>query len=377
MVAFLQGQGAEASQAVIRGAITSAYEEIATAHRWSFLQRHGRIVVNARQTGTTAVYDHTGGASERLLTVSGDDTLPTAWAEDAAIRFGDDDIVCDIESYLTTTTATLDAQMNPGADVAASSYVLYQRWARLPSDFVAFTGPFGETNWRLGQEISLSEMLGMDRYNSSSGDIRYYAIGDVPDLYGRKALYLYPQMDSTRTIDFHYLRRPRELRFTGHDSSDIVGTVAVTSGSGAVTGTSTVFRTEHVGSIFRQGDSATVAPTGRIGATPFVEERSVSAFTSTTAITLDGNIQTTRSGKKYRITDPIDLGRVAHNAFLRCCEKHLATAKKLEHWQRINDEAEKSLLDAMGADNATFYDPATSLPYAAAWPQGDPSFDNE
>ncbi len=366
LVDFMEGQGKPASQPAIRRAIQAAYEDIATAHRWSFLERHSRVLVDARETGTTAVFDFTGGTHERQLTVSGDDTFPT-WAEDAAIRFGDDDLVCDIESRKSSTVVTLDATMNPGQDVSTANFVLYRRWIPLPADFISFTGPFAETGWRMGEKISLTAMLGLDRYNSNSGDILYYAIGEVPDLYNRKALYIYPQMETTRTLDFLYLRRPREMRFTGHDANDFVGTIAVTAGSETVTGTSTAFSSDHIGSILRIG-TGTDRPTGRFGLIPYAEERSIVAVASTTSLTLDSTVATTRSAKKYQITDPMDVGRVAHNAFLRLAEKYLVVARKLENWNRVNEMADRSLIDAMAGDNTTVFDPVANLPYPMAGP---------
>lgn len=357
LVDFMAGQGVEVSQPAVRRAIHAAYEDIANAHRWGCLSRHGRIFANARYTtGTALVYDHTGGSNEREATLTGG-VFPS-WAADGAIRFGSSDLVCDVQTRESDTVVTLNAVMNPGQDVTATSYVLYQRWIRLPSDFLAFTGPFTETSWQLGEELSLGEMLGMDRYNSSSGDTIYFSVGEVPDLYGQKALYIYPQMDSLRSIDFSYLRQPRELRYSGHDAADYAGTITVTAGSDALTGTTTSFTSSHVGSIVRIGTSGTVLPSGRFGESPFSEERSILAVSDATNATLDADVTTSRSDVKYRITDPIDIGRVAHNAFLRLAEKHLAIARKLEHFTRISDVADRALLEAMGADNPVITDPS-------------------
>lgn len=361
---FADGHGLPTKQASLRRAIGAAYEELATAHRWSFLERNGRVIANARQVTGTCSYDHTGGASERICTLVG--TTNPSWIDDAAVRLGSDGIVCDVEDGTSGgTTFTLDATLNPGQDVAAASYVLYQRYIRLPSDFRAFTGPMAQKNWRLGQLITLTEMLAFDRYFSTADQIQYYAVAEVADLHDAKALFIHPQPSATETIDFVYIRYPRVLRYTGHDSNDHVGTIAVTAGNATVTGTSTVFDSTMVGAVLRIATDANI-PTGRFGTRPYAEERVITAVASTTSLTLDATVGTTRSGVKYVISDPIDVGRVAKNAFLRLAEKHLSLARPVDEKRQINQivqEADRALLQAMGADNPTYYDPAAATPY--------------
>jgi hypothetical protein len=363
LVEFSQGQDSEASKPLVRRCVQAAYEELATVFRWSFLERQGRVILNARQTGTGAVYDHTGSTYERELTLTGaGDTLPS-WAKDGAIRLGSSDVVCDIQSVKDSTTATLNAQTNPGQDVASSSYVLYQRWVQLPDDFLAFTGPMAESSWQLGHPVTLTEMLALDRYNSAAGDLRYYHVAEVPDLYGQKALYFFPQPISTQTLDFVYTRQPRPLRYTGIDSACHQGTISVTAGSATVSGSGTAFDSGMIGSVLRIGTDATNPPNGRFGEYPWAEERAIHAVASATSLTLDVGVETTRSGVKCRISDPIDVGRIAHNAFLRLAEKHLAMAKNYKQAARIETAAYQALMQAKGADNNTYYDPLTDSPW--------------
>ena len=115
------------AQDALRHCIQGAYREIIQAHDWSFLHVLGRIHLHALYDTGTAAYDHTGGASERLVTLTSG-TVPT-WAnssEDAVIKI--DEAICEIEDYKSTTTFTLDATLNPGQDVAAgTSYQIYPR----------------------------------------------------------------------------------------------------------------------------------------------------------------------------------------------------------------------------------------------------------
>ncbi len=345
---FMTGRQS-ASQPMLRRAIQSAYREVAGAHNWSFLLKPGRVQLKAAQTSSTITYDHTGGTYERELTLASG-TWPEAWVEDAVVRIGD--AVHQIEDYKTSTVVTLDATMNPGQDVAAgTSYTLYPQWYALPADFESFMGPAGEDTWRLGQYVSPADMHNLHRYRDSTGSLKYYTVTEVPDLLGSLGLFLEPASDSTETCDYVYKRRPRELRYWGHDSaSDFAGTIAVSASAKAVTGTGTAFAAAHVGSILRIS-SDTSKPTGREGPNPYVEERSIETWTDATHITLDANVETNRNGVKYVIADPIDLGQSAWDAFLRCCEKHLAIICNLEDQALIVGQARESLFRAKGRAN--------------------------
>ncbi|GAG22832.1 unnamed protein product, partial [marine sediment metagenome] len=92
---FADGRGLTTKTGTLARAVEGAYDELAMSHRWTFLRRGGRVIINERQTTGSCSYDHTGGASERLCTLT-TGTNPS-WIEDAAVRLGDDSIVCDVE----------------------------------------------------------------------------------------------------------------------------------------------------------------------------------------------------------------------------------------------------------------------------------------
>lgn len=349
---FLQGHGESAHQAQMRRCVQAAYREITAAHDWSFLQTPGRIQLVAAQTTGTVTYDHTGGTYERMVTST---VAWPSWVEDASIRM--DSVVSDVELLKDNADpyiVTLDATNNPGADVAAlTTYTLYPRWYALPADFVAFSGTIEDSSWLLGEYVTPKEWLQLDRYRSTTGDVQYYTIMSVPDLYGQMGLFVHPASDSTETIDFIYKRRPRPLRYSGYDSAEAVGTVSATADSATLTGSGTSFDDAYVGSVIRIGTSTTYQPTGLEGAYPYAEQRSIEAVTSGTTVTLtmDAAAQTSRSGVKYRITDPIDIDVAAWDAFLGCCEKHMARIKRMKDADAITRAADLALRLAKGADS--------------------------
>ena len=346
---FARAHNASASQPQLRRAIQTAYREIATASQWSFLKVFGRVMLQASAT-VTASFDFTGGAYERLVTLTSG-TFPTD-AANYSIRIGN--WVCDIEEYKTSTTATLDATLNPGEDVASSaSCYLFPRYYLLPNDFMAMGQPHGDEDWYLGEYRSPDELNELLHNDTTTGEIRYYSVGPAPDLYNTNVLYVWPPSDATEPLGFPYYRRPRPLRYSGKESAlDFgTGTVAVTSGSAAVAGTSTAFESDMAGAIFRIGSSATVAPTGMEGKQPYAEQAAIKSVTSATALTLTGNIVTARSGKKYTISDPLDLDVAAYDAFLRCCEKHLANSMNFKDRVQVETAYRQSLAGSKGADH--------------------------
>lgn len=353
------GKG-DASQQVMRGAIRAAYMEIPSLCDWPTLTRPGRIHLRALQSTGTVAFNFTGGAYERQLTLTGA-TWPS-WCVDAVVRF--DGKISHIESKKSDTVVTLDATMNPGEDVASTTYSLFPQWYILPEDFVSLSGPIREDTGYILSKITQTEMLRLYRNEYSTGKPQYYCIAEVPDLYGSLGICLYPVKTESATLDYIYTRRPRRLRHTGHDANDYVGTIAVTAGSATVTGTNTAFNDTMLGAILRIGTDNTHRPTGLEGKYPFIEERSISAIASTTSLTLDNNAATTRSGVKYTVASPIDLGVSLHNLFMRQCEKHLARAHVFEDRERIELAEMEARILAMGT---RMHAQPDDLAYGAEW----------
>jgi hypothetical protein len=345
-----QSYGRSAPQSVLRRAIRAARDEIIAAHQWPFLLANAPILLRARQTTGTVVYDHTGGTSERQLTLTGA-TWPEAWVADAAVRF--DDTVCDVQEYVDSTNIILDSVMNPGQDVASTSYVLYPRWYPLPADFGSIVRVAEKSSWKLGHEISLREMMARDKYITGGGDPNYYAIGPTQDQLGSMALYLHIPSDTTERIDLLYRRRFRDLRYSGHNAAEFAGTISVTAGSPTVTGSaSTSFESGMVNSILRIS-SSTDKPTGLEGTNAWAEQRVIKSVASTTSLTLDADVSTTRSARKYVISDPVEVAPGVWPAFLACAAKHYAITVNFKEKGELVAAYREALFSAKQAANVS------------------------
>jgi len=346
---FTQGHAVGHPVSALRRNVLAAYREFSGLHDWSFLLVAGRVQLAAPQTTGTVVYDHTGGTNERELTLTGA-TWPTN-AQDYSVRF--DDIVCDIATRVSDTVVTLDSVMAPGADVTSTTYEAWPRWYLLPPDFVSMAPTQDETSsWLLGEYITPAEMHALTRYESDTGDIRYYTISSVPDLYGRMGLFVYPASNAVETLDFLYKRQLRPLRYSGKADNDKAGTITMTGGSTALTGSGTAFTSTHVGTVVRTAGNSSL-PTGLEGSNPWVEQRSIVAVASATAATLDAAPTATRTGSKYTLSDPIDIEVAAYEAFLWGAKRNLARERRLKDLGAVEQAYDEALLRARASDSRT------------------------
>ena len=336
-----------AGERSLRGAIRRAYREITAADNWTCLQTNGRITLVAAQMDGTVQYVESSGAL--ILTGS---TWP-ADAVDWSVQVDTDEglVLCDVASRDSDTQLTLDPVLNPGRDLpAGSSYVIFPRYYRLPNDFIATTQPVDESFLGLGQYILPENMLQLMHDLSIAEDmVRYYTIMPVPRLYGAFGLYLDSYFTEERTVDFINKRKPRDLRYAGKDPGEAPGTISVAAGNATLFGSSTAFSPNHVGALLRIGDT-TSYPTGLDDLHPYVEQRSLVAYTSASAMTLDAAPQATASGVHYSITDPIDLDDTVYDVVLAFAKMYLAADKNNRQWSTLKQQAEQTLFRAKCAD---------------------------
>lgn len=341
---FLSGHSLAAGQRDIRSAAQFALREIESAHDWSYYNVPGRVPLAAPYATGTVTYVH----SARVLTLSGG--IWPSNARDCYVRVGD--IVCSVESRTSDTQLVLDYDLNPGADVAiASVFSIYPAWYFLPEDFGSTTGP-----WRtdIGGEmkyVSPTQWLTLDRYSSSTGAPRCYTIMGVPDLHGSLGLFIHPASDQIGNLDYIYRRRARQMRYSGHAAAESVGTVTYAAGSNAVVGSSTLFNERMIGSVIRLGFDGTNIPSGVGGLYPFAEERIVASVGSATALALDALCYSAGTACKYVVSDVVDVDPAAVNAYLRCCEKHLAFTRNMHNKQEFVAAYGEALFMAKGGQH--------------------------
>lgn len=356
-VGYLGGNPTASGMAEILRAVQTAYRVLTESRRWTYLLKFDRIRVQAPYSSGTIEYDHTGGSSERLITLTSG-TFPT-WMgatattpSTASIRIAGK--IHKVSYRLTSTTLQLDSNINPGADISSgTSYEAFISMYSMPTDFISLDIPYDTDLYRFGRYVRPNDWLARERYGEGTGAPNAFTIMGDPNNTARKALHTLYVPTATEELDYVYYRYPREIRYAGRRTAESQGTVALSSTT--VTGTSTAFESGMIGSIIRVGNSTTV-PTGLDGLTPYTEQFKISAYSSATSITID-SAATTASGVGYIISDPLDIDPLMSEAFFRGLEKQLAILKNMRTKADAVQLYDESYARAAAVDDSRNYLP--------------------
>ncbi len=331
-----------------RRAALDAYRELSHAHRWMYYQARGRVQTVAHYNTGTIAYDHTGGSSERLLTLT-DGVWPT-WAAQGVLLVND--VAYQVAERQSDTLATLDIDSNPGQDVAAdTAYYIYQDTYVLPHDFLEMEQLFEAQNSFWLEYADPGTWLAMQKNRHGPANPRLYCVRGAPDYYGCLALSLWPAPDNIYALDFVYHRRPRSLRFDQVST----GLVTAASASTTVTGDGTAWTSSLAGSVLRFSATKQDLPTGPAGANPAATERIVVSVESATSLTVDSALTDTFTGVKYLISDPVDIEEGAmFTALLRCCEAQVTIGRIMKNLPAAQAMYREALILAREADSRSF-----------------------
>lgn len=341
-LAYLGGDAGRSNSDRARRAVQAAYQDLPGRHPWLFYLTHGRIVTNASYNTGTVVYDHTGGTSERLMTLTGG-TWPD-WAASGTVLIGD--VPYEVDARLSDTEITLTSTANPGADLAATAYTLYRDQYPVPSDML--------TNYEVVVDAVARKL--MYRRAAEWSQLRRFHLGPAkPDFFsfagdGTTGLLMlfWPPPDAAYSIDFLYKRAPRALAIDRKEA----GTASIASGSATVTGTGSSFSSSMVGSVIRLSDSATVSPTGAGGNDPATFEGVIDSVASATSLTLTANAATTLTGVKYVISDPADIEQSTMQRLLyRLIERQCRMMTRMKELPEEAREFQVALAEAREMDS--------------------------
>jgi len=330
-----------------RIAIDAVYRDLPYRIDWKYYERRASLLTSAEYTTGTCAYDHTGGASERLCTLSG--TVPT-WAAQGYLIL--DSVHYRIAEYKSTTTFTLYEEDNPGADVSATTFTIYRKDYPTPLNFRKVRTLMDVTDEReipmLGVSTAHAVAVGID---SDPSTPRYCRLHNPGDFYSVWSLEFLPPPDAARTYDISYQAKPRDLNTVSYST----GTVSTSSTT--VTGSSTVFPTNCVGSIIRFGTSASAtAVTNKYGSNPFTEQRVIVARGSDTSVTVDvAPTSAYSAGTAYQISDPVDVSPGMQSAFKRAIEAEMAKLGNLKDYAERKAIADEALMYALENEPSDTY----------------------
>lgn len=314
------GGAQDAEQREIRSAVHHAYRDLVAARDWAWHVTQARILLEPPQTVAVTI----GGGGRTLTGASG------AWPANAtSYRAYSSDVVAQVAERTSDTVLTLQESMRfPSSyDGVGKQVILYRNTYQLPADFRNMDALITQNRTSLTAYISPAEWARVERSVLLSGDPVYWTImrdEATPDRWVVRVLG-YP--DAERTLDYTYRRKPDGPRYTGYEAVVRAGTAAC-SATTAVTGTSTQFRPDMAGCVFRIIDSATDHPEPLSGLYPYQEQAIIASVAGPTALTLDTALTGTYSGKKYVITSSLDLSDGMYSALLAGAEMWLARMRK-------------------------------------------------
>lgn len=331
---------------------SEALRSLHTAHAWALYNGMRYVTTVAPYSTGTIAYDHSGGTSERLVTLSGG-TFPS-WSTFGKILIAG--VAYPVERYVDATHVVLDPNVNPGADVAAlTTYTLYRDEYPMPVGFKTM-GQLWNVTYDEELDVVFQDQAGRDSVSNPSepGDPEYaYVTGDS-DYINNLSLVFLPPPDSVLVYRYEYQRSPRQLVTEKYST----GTVSVSAGSTTCMITTGAFTQAHIGCIIRFGSSA-YEPDNRFGGlsdttNTYTDERTiVSVASNGGSCELDATPSAAISAVKFTVSDPVDVETGAMlTAYQRLCESAFAILTKRDSKDRIErlQLAERSLLEAKDAD---------------------------
>ena len=335
-----------------RSAVRYAYRDLPARHQWNYYYRQQLLQTVASYSTGTVTFDYTGGTAERQLTLT-TGTWPS-WA--AYGRIVIDNVHYDVATRESGTAITLAETSNPGADITDdTTFEIYRNSYPLPANFGVMDGL-----WDVSSQFPINfidqrtQHTALQAFYDNPGQPLHATIRATGKYLGGLEVILGPPPSDLLTYDMLYLAQPRALALDEYSA----GSASITAGTASVTGTSTTFPVNCVGSIIRFSAGPT-KPSGMLGSldgtdNPFVHQGVVKTRTSATALVLEevmpsavGNLTTVG----YTISDPIDVEPYRMlTALQRSAEAEFARLSGRQDASFKMGVARKALLEAMEAD---------------------------
>jgi hypothetical protein len=333
-----------------RSAVRRAYSDLPKMHSWNYYYRQRLLQTVADYSTGTVVFDYTGGAYERMLTLT-DGTWPS-WAAYGRVII--DDVHYEVDDRKSDTIITLTETSNPGADVASTTYQLYRNSYPLPANFGVMN-----SLWSVSEQMQIpfvdqrTQHTALQAYYDTPASPREATIRATGKYLSGVEIIFGPPPDDLLTYDLLYQAFPRALGVEEYSNA----TVSVTSGSATVTGaTGVVFPTNCVGSIIRFAQG-TVKPTGPLGAidgaeNPYFHQGVIKSRDANTQLTMEEvSPVASLSGVGYTISDPIDIdvNRML-TAFQVACEAEYSRLAARKDMEMKAQWAQRAFILAVGSD---------------------------
>jgi hypothetical protein len=328
------------------------------ACEWRYYHTQARFITD-ESVSLTGYYDHTGGAYERLFTVTSG-TIPD-WAEFGRLYY--DGTYYEVAQVKSSTQILLTIRGNAQVDIASVGspvvFTLYRTMYPLPADFLRLRSVLVSSGKNACTYVSPDSSDYMEKVIRGSGTAMYYTITGNQKFPGSQFIVVSPKVGTATIIDLLYKRYARRLAITGFATDD-EGTMIATAGQTTAVLTGTTLTDRHIGAVIRNR-ADTTTPESTAGNKPYLDQRIIIGYTGGT-ITVDRAWSTTVADKAYIISDPIDVAPHMLNALKATCKKYVARSQPREAREiaMLDNDANYELTLAMEADRA--YDSGWQTP---------------
>ena len=373
------GGGAEAAAfRDCRRAVTEAYREVADAHRWPYLLKRAIVPCPAPLDGVKLGAVSRDAATGRLVFATPSATNLEGWMIEIILDPAQHErdlplvewfrLVCQVVpgQYEVDDSAAFALAIGAiGTNPLVNYRVLTQQFT-LPIDFIEMGDVHSVGPRRNGCKLSNVTMdewnhVVTSRYGLACNSIwpQVYSVGGDSAVPGRLVCRYAPvPREPNYALEFTYRRRPAPILFKGPGSNQ--GTVSCTAGSNLITAAAgTTFPSmTAVGSVLRLSENATPpsSPVGNQGKyNPAAFEARVKAAPAIGQLIVDRPAPATLAGVGYTLGTPIDFEQGAMiDAFLRCCEKYIASFRAMKVGQTPIIAYQAALALAKGSSSTSY-----------------------
>ncbi len=324
-------------------AVQSAIRSLHSKHGWSYYKRITRFKTSPAQTMSVS-YDLTGGAEERIATITSAHTWPTdatygeLWIGEVCYR---------VLKRISSTQVTLEQDFAPIADYTGEA-----TWKRRAYGFSRQVSKIENVhNVTSNRRLSLvpTGEFNASNYNLLSvGSTRHFSWQNHGNEFGAAELVLFPAPETEEIIEVSASTIPHTPRIHAVTGTDLTGS----SGSTTVSCAGGSFSNKLVGSIIRI--SSNTSPPVAYNSDEYTHQAFITSVQSNTSLTISEPLPAAYASCGYLITSPLDISvstmleALEDEAFYQYTKNHNHSGT-----QEAAAMAMKSLREAMIRDNKT------------------------
>lgn len=343
---YTGNDGTPSKSAAVVSAAKQALDRIGVYHDWYFYQTWGRTITSAPYQDGTISFDFTGGAEERLVTLTGG-VFPDWAAQGGTISVNN--IPYDVDKRLSDTTLTLKVNQTPGVDLPSGTvYLLYRAQYDLPADCAGIDRPILSSSTRIIPKVSLNEFITRRNWNESIAEPMMFAIAVGP--YGNSQILLWQPPDAVYSLEYQY-KRKAAIPTIAEESR---GKLTLTATSTTVAGKTTAFSQAMAGCVLRVSYDDKV-PTSVEGTSPFQYEYIIDSVQSPTSLTLTAPAIASVGNRGFTISSRLDVDDGPMMMLLvKMGMKNLRIALRINMTNEELPEYERAVLEAKSYDGQRY-----------------------